>query len=316
MNINIIKKSQRITPKISIILLDWACREKYFALDCLNNQIIDRNLYELIWVELYNGVKEEVIGKTDTVIECNQKGIYHKHKGYNAGLLNANGEIITVCDSDAFFPPDFISSIIDSFDEAYAERTNLVLMHHEFRTKAKYPDNGIKNIEELKKFKWDPLWANVGACVSVRKENAINFGGFDEHITYKGFICGPYELAWRLVNAGFKQLWYDEKKTALWHFFHPHPVELTTIKMLKEISCSLFHIKSHAFAAIRAFSKGRIQPLKENKQIYSIRMKKRIFGSATDREYAEIDKLHYNLIKQQFISIGKFLRLLFRKLKS
>ncbi|SRR6266516_2756239 len=53
----------------------------------------------------------------------NQTRSYHKHKGYKADLLESRGQIITVCDRDAIFPPNFIESTIKSFGLANGERT-------------------------------------------------------------------------------------------------------------------------------------------------------------------------------------------------
>ena len=332
MNYSIIKKNRILTPdprlpisdfrtpspKVSIILLDWSCREKFFALDWLNNQKVDRDKYELIWVELYRGVNKDVIDKVDTVIECNQKGIYHKHKGYNLGLLHSSGEIITVCDSDAVFSPGFIPSIIKSFDEADDNNDNLVLMHHEFRTASEYPDKGIEDINRLRDYTWEPLSPNVGACVSVKKTDAIRFGGFDEHGSYKGFICGPYELVWRLINAGLNEVWYDEDKVALWHFSHPNPTgqrgEKFSWKIFKEILCSLLHIKFHAFTAVKAFLRGRLEPIKENKDIHKLRMGSRRIGSEFEKEFSSIKHLYIRLVWELFICFLKFCRVMCQRI--
>ena len=64
-----------------------------------------KDQYELIWVEVYDRVVDEVMKKADVVITCNQQGIYHKHIGYNIGLLHARVDLICVCDSDAVFSP-------------------------------------------------------------------------------------------------------------------------------------------------------------------------------------------------------------------
>ena len=53
--------------------------------------------------------------QADVVITCGQKGLYHKHRGYNIGLLHARGAITVICDSDAVYPPGFISSILTAF---------------------------------------------------------------------------------------------------------------------------------------------------------------------------------------------------------
>ena len=62
-------------PKVSIILLDWSCREQFHTLAWLSNQTVARSQYELLWVELYDRVAPEAMAQADWVITCNQQGI-------------------------------------------------------------------------------------------------------------------------------------------------------------------------------------------------------------------------------------------------
>lgn len=282
-----------LKPKVSIILLDWECRERFSTLDWLSKQDVLREQYEIIWIELYNRIVEEALKKADVVITCGQKGMYHKHIGYNIGLLHAKGEIITICDSDAIYPPNFISSILDQFNlKSAANASSIVLMHHELRTSFFYPNNLI-NTEELleKKWNWWPLNPNAGACMSVRKEDAIRFGGFDEHNSYRGYLCGPYDLGWRLVNAGIPEIWHDS--TFIWHFAHPDPVGVNGLKpkmkMLMENTYP--HVDLHAITAVEAFSTGKMLPLEENPNVFNIRMEKRKIGTPFEEKYASMTGL-------------------------
>jgi hypothetical protein len=283
------KRNERaVQPLVSIILLDWSCRERFHALDWLNQQTVPRDQYELIWVELFDRIVPKALEQCDVLMTCGQTGAYHKHSGYNAGLLESKGQIVTVCDSDAVFPPDFVESIIKSFQFSNGEPSPLVLMHYEWRTSSEYPD-GLDAIEGLTAFKWQDLWPNVGACVSVRRIDAIRFGGFDEHESYRGFVCGPYDLAWRLVNAGMPEIWHDPK-IALWHFAHPapyfHPLEFSFSNLKRFFEVGHPHVDYHALTAVEAFSTGRMQPLQENPEIYKIRMSLRRIGTPYEEHYA------------------------------
>jgi len=273
--------------KVSVILLDWSCRERFHTLDWLNSQNGHREQYELVWVELYDRVVQEALDKADVVITCGQKGLYHKHMGYNIGLLHSKGRIITICDSDAVFPPDFIDSIIKSFNLTDGNTPDsLVLMHHQWRSPALYPD-GLKDIIELQQYPWADLWPNVGACMSVTRSDAIRYGGFDEHKSFSGYLCGPYDLGWRMINANIPEKWHNES-VALWHFSHPDPPatygQSFSLKMWCEKSYP--HIDHHALTAVEAFSSGRLLPLKENSQIFKIRMNQRRIGTKFEEKYA------------------------------
>ena len=141
---------------------------------------------------------------------------FHKHLMYNIGVIISRGKIITICDSDAIVAPTFVESIIKSFEED----RNIVLHMDEVRNidKKFYPFN-YPSIEEVinegcvnwKDGKKTGLLTkrifrprNYGACMAALREDLINIGGADEHIDYLGHICGPYEMTFRLVNAGRK----------------------------------------------------------------------------------------------------------------
>jgi len=274
---------------VSFILLDWSVREHYHALEWLADQDVPRDSYELIWVELYERVVPKAMEFADVVITCGQRGMYHKHVGYNAGLLHARGRVITVCDSDAVFPPDFVRSIIESFELQQSEEgRSLVLMHYQWRTRDTYPEK-LESIEDLRNHKWHDLWPNVGACMSVRRIDALPFGGFDEHRSFRGYLCGPYDLGWRLVNAGIPEVWHDPS-VALWHFAHPDPVasfrQRFSWKLWREVRHP--HVDCHALTAVEAFSTGRLLPLKENGEIHRLRMKMRQIGTPFEEKYASM----------------------------
>ena len=156
---------------------------------------------------------------------------FHKHLMYNIGIVSGRGKIITVCDSDAMVAPTFVESIIESFEED----RNIVLHMDEVRNidKKFYPFN-YPSIEEVISegcINWkdgkttglldqeDILHTrNYGACMAALREDLINIGGADEHIDYLGHICGPYEMTFRLVNAGKKEVWHQEE--FLYHTWH------------------------------------------------------------------------------------------------
>ena len=55
---------------------------------------------------------------------------------------------------------------------------------------------------------------NYGAYMSALRDDLLAIGGADEHVDYLGYVCGPYDMTWRLVNMG-----RTEDKTYMWSSF-------------------------------------------------------------------------------------------------
>ena len=240
-------------PKVSFILLDWSCRESFHVLHYLNQQNVPREQYEIIWIEFY-GRKAEAIEKRLAedrqaqrppsvdqwlALGFSRDVCYHKHVMYNVGIAAARGRIVTLCDSDAMLKPTFVQSIIDSFDfEKYPDLENFGVVLHcdEVRNVDKkfYPFS-FPTFEEVAGegcINWDGdkttglsdqedsiHHRNYGACMSALREDLIAIGGADEHLDYLGHICGPYEMTFRLVNDGKKEIWHSQE--FLYHTWHP-----------------------------------------------------------------------------------------------
>jgi hypothetical protein len=277
--------------EVSVVLLDWSVRESYHGLDYLSKQTINRAQYEVIWIEYYDKQAKEIeerlrecerLGKPPIVDKWIVMGIpdniyYHKHLMFNIGIIASHGKIITFCDSDATVSPTFVESIVKSFEED----KNIVLHMDEVRNTDRrfYPFN-YPRVEEAKGkgcINWkngkttglldkeDPLHTrNYGACMSALREDLISIGGADEHMDYLGHICGPYEMTFRLVNAGKKEIWHQEE--FLYHTWHPGTDG-------KKNYMGPHDGRNVSTTALEARRKGRVMPLVENPAIRMLRLK-------------------------------------------
>lgn len=232
-------------PLVSFILLDWSCRDSFHFLHYLNNQVVSRELYEVIWIEYYDRQapqikklleESEQLNKPHVIdkwilIEMPKEYYYHKHLMYNIGILYGSGDIIVICDSDGIVKPTFVQSIIEEF----AKDPNIVLHLDQLRNHDQkyYPFNypAIAEIEQgsANRVNGKPLGLvdtldtlhnrNYGACFCAKRAEVIDIGGADEHLDYLGHICGPYELTFRLVNAGKIEKWHQTEW--MYHVWHP-----------------------------------------------------------------------------------------------
>lgn len=234
------------SPKVSFVLLDWSCRESFHSLDYLARQDVPRSDYEIVWIEFYSRRAGEIDQRVAAakakgeapplnhwiIVEMPGSVYYHKHLMYNIGIAQARGEIIVICDSDAMFEPSFVRTVSDMF----AADPDIVLHIDEVRNARQdfYPFN-YPSFEEVRgggALNWrdgtttglsdttDPLHSrNYGACLCAWRRDLIAIGGADEHLHYLGHVCGPYELTFRLVNLGRREVWHQSH--FIYHTWHP-----------------------------------------------------------------------------------------------
>ena len=187
-------------PLVSIILLDWSCRESFHSLYYLNEQTALRDNYEIIWIEYYSRHSPEIeeklreyerLGKPSVVdkwivMEMPENVYYHKHLMYNMGIVASQGRIVTFMDSDAIVRPAFVKAIIKSFEK----ESNIVLHMDQVRNMNKrfYPFNypaideiiaegGVNMLNGKPRGlvdRSDPLHnVNYGSCMSATRDDLI-----------------------------------------------------------------------------------------------------------------------------------------------
>jgi hypothetical protein len=200
---------------------------------------------------------------------------YHKHLMYNAGIVLARGEICVICDSDAMVKPGFIRAIVEAF-----ERDPHVVLHlDQFRNNRRdfYPFNypsfeavagegcinnsGGRTTGILDHR--DPIHSrNYGACMCARRADLIGIGGADEHVDFVGHICGPYDMTFRLVNHGRRELWHPTE--FMYHTWHPGQAGVDNYLGPHDGQ----HMSTTSLAALAS---GRVMPLLENPAIRALR---------------------------------------------
>ena len=332
----ILFQAKRVTqPALSIVLLDWSCRESFHIFDYLSSQTADRNKFEILWIEYYERHAKEIeaaIRKSQLagehplvdkwiVLDMPRNLYYHKHLMYNIGIIASAGKIVTFCDSDSIVSKNFVTSIIESFDND----PNIVLHMDQVRNGEKkyYPFNypsleeistkGKNNVVDGKPAGlWDvvdPIHTrNYGACMSALREDLIASGGADEHVDYLGYVCGPYEMTWRLVNAGKKEVWHERE----WTYHVWHPGQMGDLNYFGPHDGS--HMSSTALAVRRS---GRVLPLLENSAIKELRLGTK--GQASNAELLQlafsgrnfakwtVSKMRLEVIKLGKMALRKFL---------
>lgn len=234
--------------KLSIVLVDWGVRESFHTLRALAEQDAPRDSYEVIWVEWGPSSPVRVGGGADKVVSLSRSGAVSKHVCYNAGVLAADGELVCIVNSDDLMRPTFVSSILDSFTAAgryylHLDRADS-LDEGTFPVDKRFPGVSINAVfdailqgpamyeylrdkalprglvEDDAPHQVDGVshLRDYGSCFIARRRHVLAFGGFDEHESYRSYWCGPYELAWRMQNAGWQEWWHPTEFTlGIWH---------------------------------------------------------------------------------------------------
>jgi hypothetical protein len=210
---------------------------------------------------------------------------YHKHLMYNLGIALAAGRIICFCDSDALAQRNLVESIVEQFEAD----PKLVLHLDEVRNHDRryYPFN-YPPLDELVGYgclNWvngqpaglldtaDPLHTrNYGACMCALRNDLLAIGGADMHRDYLGHICGPYEMTFRLANAGRRELWHPSQW--LYHVWHPGQAG-------DQNYAGPHDGAQLSIRALEARQSGRILPLEENPAIARLRTEGRDWAPTT-----------------------------------
>jgi hypothetical protein len=266
-------------PKISVILIDWGVRESFHCLHYLNRQTARRDDYELIWLEFYDRKPEglkRVVSESERMLDkwyvlgYPNDFIFHKHRLYNVGVLAAAGDICVICDSDAIFSPTFIENLLGAFKETprgvihIDEVRNIDQRYYPFN----YP--AIEDILGPGCINWQGTTssglstdvdrihgANYGACMAARRRDILAVGGADEHLDYLGYVCGPYDLTFRLANYhGRPERWLQNE--FIYHAWHPNTA-----------GCNFDYHGPHdgrfmSSPALQARTTGRVEPYRRS----------------------------------------------------
>jgi hypothetical protein len=264
------------------VLVDWSCRESLHVLDYLGHQTVDRDDYEIVWIENYRRRAAELVRRVEAAeaggrppdvdlhVALGLPGdvVCHKHLLYNVGLLLARGRVVCICDSDAMVGEHFVESIVSHFrrdpqtvlhlDQVRNDRR--VHYPFDYPSAADVVGHGCANwVDGRPRGLIDPTDAlharNYGACFCALRADLVAIGGADMHPDYLGHVCGPYEMTFRLVNAGRREVWHPLEW--IYHVWHPGQAGEGNY-------CGPhdgFHLSTTALAAR---STGRVAPLVEH----------------------------------------------------
>jgi hypothetical protein len=204
--------------KISVIMVDGGFRERFHLIDCLNNQTLPRDRYELIWVECFDKIQPDLEAKDNVkFIKLNRVGKpYSMSHCFNEGIRRSIGDLLVIPDADVFVCPDFLEKIL-----AEHERCDDLVMYFR-RYDQSEEDSGPVTLDYLQRTCRLKIPANYGGCVTVRKKWMLAVNGYEQHPIFQARnFTGGMDLYTRFRNLGMVIKWHPSEK--LYHPWHPDP---------------------------------------------------------------------------------------------
>ena len=220
--VEVVKEKVDSEPRISLIGYDASFREKFFQINSLIDQTLDKDKFEYIFVENFNEVNPKLGNKLEEtslnykLITLNRGSSYHLSKCLNAGVRNAGGDIVVSTDADTYYEPSVLKETL----EAHKNNDDKVMYIYRYDEPRPPVIRGTgvtlkkcKSRCELKNKN------NFGGFMSVKKENYIKAGGYEEHPIFSGYDCaGGADLCARFGNMGLDCYWKDGVK--IYHPYH------------------------------------------------------------------------------------------------
>ncbi len=187
-------------PLLSIIIVDSglplekgqdSAPFQKLVLESLLNQTASRDAYELIWVSVKgNTQSREFRNAFDQFVISNQEfywklGTYHIHRGFNDGLLEAKGSVVSFCNSAALFDKEFVQ-VVSSF----------------FATQADGPARRVALHRQGLLISTEPC--HLRPSFSMLRKSLIELGGFDVSDMCLGKAGDGQELLNRLKQRDYE----------------------------------------------------------------------------------------------------------------
>lgn len=205
---------------ISVIAYDASFREKFFQIESLANQTLDKDKFEYIFVENFDEINPKLKNRLEgtslnyKLITLNRDSSYHLSKCLNAGVREADGDIVVSTDADTYYEPN----VLEETFKAHQDYDNIAMYIHRYDEPSPpvirntgVTLNKCRSRCELYNKK------NFGGFMSVKKENYIKAGGYEEHPVFSGYDCaGAADLRARFENMGLDCYWNDDLKV-----YHP-----------------------------------------------------------------------------------------------
>jgi hypothetical protein len=213
-------------PKISVVMVDGAFRERYDAIDFMARQDMPADDFELIWVEYYGRISSDLQKRIDArpgfkAISLGHTGTYHASYCFNRGITEARGGLVVIPDADVIAEPGFLSTVWQDHQQSQ----DLACYYHRYNEPQDKHEETI-SLEHLRSTCELTNPSNHGACLSLRRKWLTRINGYEQSpIFATGFHANDKDVYARLCNLGLMVRWNPAVR--LYHPWHEMTGEIT-----------------------------------------------------------------------------------------
>ena len=201
-------------------MVDGGFRESFHIIDFLNNQTLPREDYELVWIEYYGDVKDELKSKEGVRIFTlgNLPDVeYHSSCCFNEGIRKSKGDVLVILDADIMIAPTFLETICKEHDLC----ESLVMYFYRCDEPEDTHDKSQSyTLDYLKRVSTMTNPSNYGGCLTARKKWLLEINGYEEDRLFaSGFHANGLDVYTRLKNLGLHIRWHPTER--IYHPWHP-----------------------------------------------------------------------------------------------
>ncbi|MHC4564024.1 MAG: glycosyltransferase family 2 protein, partial [Planctomycetota bacterium] len=200
-------------PALSVIMVDGGFRERFDMLASWEDQTLDPDRHELIWVEYTDRVAPAVGDnpRWQSVALGRDEPLQQLAYAYNEGIRRAKGDIIVLPDADVCCPRDLLATVLTELSAdphlvLYVLRLDQPAEHCRLE----------EDIEHLKATCTVKHTYNFGGCTAVHRQRLIEMNGYEQLPIFAGYPYNGGDNYIRFKNMGLKIRWHPTQRV-----YHP-----------------------------------------------------------------------------------------------
>ena len=206
------------TPLVSVIMVDGGFRENFEPLQSWLDQTLERDLYELIWIEYGSQVAPQVqaLSRVHTHAlgrEGEPQIIAH---AFNEGIRQARGDLLVLPDADVVCEPDLLETLAE---ELMLDPGLVVYLLRLDQPQALHVAG--QGLESLRRTCSIRNTFNYGGCPAVHRCWMIEMNGYEQLPFFAGYHYNGADNYTRFKNMGLKIRWHPTQR--VYHPWHPVP---------------------------------------------------------------------------------------------